>query len=278
MELDGTVVEKYSYIVIDPNLDIEFDYQPVDETVKQELYDIHLPLNPDGTYGGTRNASKYGTITSGRGWWNHTDSNYYKISDFYNMGTEGSRILLPNYTVLQQTMGSSCGLCAVTSVFKYYGAEGSYYDWELEYLNHYEATNPEEGPVKGQGSSTVGNALAIEKLGYTVEYGLALKGETPKYNTYEKFTAFVSEQLLAGRPIVVTTNFGGGHFLTIIGYDDMGTDYIYDDVIVTADSCDYWDGYQDGYSLYSAYKFFTQFTNGSYSKLQQHIVIYDNKE
>lgn len=278
MEIDGTVNEKYSYIVIDPNLDIEFDYQPVDETVKQELYDIHLPLNPDGTYGGTRNASKYGSITSGRGWWNHTDSNYYKISDFYNMGSEGSRILLTNYTVLQQTMGSSCGLCAVTSVFKYYGAEGSYYDWELEYLNHYEAINPDEGPVKGRGSSTVGNATAIEALGYEVEYGLAEKGNTPKYDTYERFTAFVAEQLLAGRPIVVTTNFGGGHFLTIIGYDDMGTDYVYDDVIVTADSCDYWDGYQDGYSLYSAYKFFTQFTNGSYSKLQQHIVIYDNKE
>ena len=274
MELDGTVNETYSYLVIDPNLDIEFDYQPVDETVKQELYDIHLPLNPDGSYGGTRNSSLYGSITSGKGWWNHTDSNYYKINDFYNMGSEGSRILLPNYTILQQTMSSSCGICAVTSVLKYYGMEGDYYDLELEYLNHYENINAHEGEVKGQGTSTVGNTLALAEWGYVTEYGLAEKGNVPKYTTYEAYTAMIRENLLAGRPIVVTTNLGSGHFLTIIGYDDMGTDYIYDDVIITADSCDYWDGYQDGYNVYSAYKFFTQHTNGSYSKLQQHIIIF----
>jgi hypothetical protein len=194
------------------------------------------------------------------------------------MGSEGTRIMLPHYTILQQTMSSSCGICSVISVLKYYGMEGDYYDLELEYLNHYENINADEGQVKGQGTSTVGNTLALAEWGYETEYGLALKGDTPKYATYEAYVAMISENLLEGRPIVCTTNFGSGHFLTIIGYDDMGTDYIYDDVIITADSSDYWDGYQDGYTLYSAYKYFKQHTNGSYSKLQQHIIIFDNKE
>ena len=77
--------------------------------------------------------------------------------------------------------------------------------------------------------------------------------------------------------MVVSTNLGSGHFLTVIGFDDMGTDYIYDDVFITADSCDYWDGYQDGYNVFSAYKVYTQHTNSSGSRLQAHNVIYDKE-
>lgn len=283
MAIDGTLNETYSYLVIDPNLDIEFDYQPVDETVKQELYDIHLPLNPDGTYGGTRNEDLYGPISSGRGWYNHTDSNYYKINDFYNMGSYGTRLLLTKYTVFQQTMYSSCGICAVTSVLKYYGAEGSYYDMELDYLNDYERLNAdeiaEEGPVYGRGTTTQGHLTTLAEWGYTdIHTGSFYKGKVPVFPTYQEYVAFIREQLLAGRPIVVSTNLGSGHFLTIIGYDDMGTDYIYDDVIITADSNDVWDGYQDGYNVFSAYKFFRQHTTSSYNWLQVHYVIYNNKE
>jgi hypothetical protein len=80
--------------------------------------------------------------------------------------------------------------------------------------------------------------------------------------------------LQAGRPIAISTNFGSGHYLTIIGYDDMGTDYIYDDVFITADSSDYWDGYQDGYNVFAGYKFYTQHTNGSYYNIHAHIVLF----
>ena len=79
--------------------------------------------------------------------------------------------------------------------------------------------------------------------------------------------------LEAGKPVVVGTNLGSGHFLTVIGLDDMGTDYIYDDVIIVADSSDYWDGYQDGYNTHSAKKFFDQHTNKPHTQLQNCIVI-----
>lgn len=275
MEVDGTLKERYSYVVIDPNIDVNIEYQPVDETVKQKLYDIHLPLNPDGTYGGTRDASQYGTITSGRGWWNHTDSNYYKINDFYNMGSKGTRTLLKNYTVLQQTMHSSCGICAVGSVLKYYGSEESYYDLELSYLNKYESTTYDH--VNGSGSTVINHHLTLQEMGYKTEYNSTVKGYMPPYDTFEKYTQFIRTNLENGKPIVVSTNLGSGHYLTVIGFDDMGTDFIYDDVVITADSCDYWDGYQDGYNVFSAYKFFTQHANSRFNKLQAYIV-FDPKD
>ena len=269
-----TADSKWSYVLIDPNLDLSLDYQPVDETVKQTLYELHLPRNPNGGYGGTRNYKLYGSITSGNGKWNHTESNYYKINDFYNMGSEGSRVLLKNYTVLQQTMHSSCGICAVTSVLKYYGGiEESYYDMELSYLETYLEVN-ELTTITNKGTGVTGNAATLTEMGYTAEYSYANAGSLPKYATYEEYAQFVRDNLKAGRPIVVSTYLGSGHYLTVIGYDDMGTDYIYDDVIITADSCDYWDGYQDGYNVFSAYKFYRQHTNSSHKYLQSLLVIY----
>ena len=273
MAIDGTVDEnsKWSYVVIDPNLDITYDYKPVDKTVRQKLYELHLPLNPDGTYGGTRNEELYGAITSGRGWWNHTNSNYYKINDFYNMGTEGSRILLKNYTVLQQTMSSTCGLCATNSVLTYYGDGGNQYDMELTLLDELEtACNV---TVKGRGTTVNELKKVLTQKGYSSTTYSTKKGSTPKFDTYEKYMQFIRENLAEGRPLVLPTYMGSGHFITIIGHDTMGTEYIYDDVIIVADSCDYWDGYQDGYNVYSAYKFFRQHTNQGYGTLQSFLVI-----
>lgn len=272
MAVDGTVNETYSYVVVDPHREITFDYQPVDETVKQKLYKLHLPLNPDGTYGGTRDYDKYGSITSGRGWWNHTESNYYKINDFYNMGSKGSRVMLKNYTILQQTMHSSCGICAVGSILKYYGTEeDSYYDLEVSYLNEYEEVNRTQ--VKGKGSTVLSHTLALANRGYTATHNSTAKGTTPTHTTYESYAAFMRSQLLEGRPVAVSTFLGSGHFIVVIGFDNMGTDYIYDDVIVTADPCDYWDGYQDGYNVFPATKFFRQHTNSKYNALQNYLVI-----
>ena len=273
MAIDGTVDEnsKWSYVVIDPNLDITIDTKPVDETVKQTLYDVHMPLNPDGTYGGTRNETLYGSITSGRGWWNHTDSNYYKINDFYNMGTEGSRILLKNYTVLQQTMTSTCGICATNSVLAYYGDGSNQYDMELSLLNEYESAN--NVTVKGKGTTVNALKKVLTQKGYSSSAYFTKKGSAPKFDTYEKYMQFIRDNLQAGRPIVACTYLGSGHFITIIGHDTMGTEYIYDDVIIVADSCDYWDGYQDGYNVFSAYKFFRQHTNQGYDPLQSFLVI-----
>ena len=45
-------------------------------------------------------------------------------------------------------------------------------------------------------------------------------------------------------------------------------------MIIVADSSDYWDGYQDGYAVHNANKFFRQHTNSSYKVQQANVVIY----
>ena len=279
MTINGRITDTYSYVVVDPKIDIEYDLQPVDQSVKQTLYDIHLPLNPDGSYGGTRDKALYGSIGPMNGSYNHTNSNYYKISDFYNMDGNATRVMLPGYTVLQQTMSSSCGICAVTSVLNYYGeTDASLYDLELSYLEDCERVIKKT--VTGRGTTAKENADTLADLGYETEcsYTRRSSGATPKYDTYEKYMFYIRKNLVACRPVVVATNLGSGHFVTIIGIDDMGTDYIYDDVVILADSADYWDGYQDGYNVISAYKFFTQHTETGHSTLQSLLVIYPKEK
>ncbi len=57
----------------------------------------------------------------------------------------------------------------------------------------------------------------------------------------------------------------GGHWVVVIGFDDMGTDYIYDDVFIISDSNDYWDHYHDGYNTYPATQFYRFHFNKSLS-------------
>ena len=293
MLADGTITDKHSYFIIDPSIDVEFPTETVDKSKHlQTAYDIHLPLNgeemwkgtgkngadvPTKMYGSTRNGKNYGYISTGGGLTDRPDLPYTKITDYYCMGSEGSRILLPNYTILQQTMSSSCGVCSVNSALKYYGeyADTSYYDLELIYTNAYD-NNPNFNDVVRGGTSNQNHQIALRDLGYTSQYYQSTAGLDPVFEDYYAFMAFVKYNLTNGRPIVTIISPSGGHFVTIIGHDDMGTEHIYDDVLIIADSSDYWDGYQDGYNMYSATQYYRQFANGGTGYLYQCLVIYKN--
>ena len=280
MTNNGVINEIHEYVVIDPNIDVEFEFEAESKEPYQTVYDIHLPLNNPGevrnnvSYGGMRDQQLYGIISTGDGLTNHTENPYYKINDFYNMGSEGSRVLLKNYTVLQQTMSSSCGVCAVNSVLKYYGNNDySFFDMELAYTNLYDEHPGFSDVVRG-GTTNINHKIALKEWGYTSHYYQAPAGGNAPFPTYRSFISFVKYNISNGRPIVIIASPKGGHFLTIIGYDSMGTDYIYDDVIIIADSSDYWDNYQDGYNIYNANQMYRQFTNGNSSVVQQALVIY----
>ena len=187
------------------------------------------------------------------------------------MGSEGSRILLPGYTVLQQTMSSSCGVCAVNGVLTYYGVEDDPYEMEESYTLLYEELNRKL--VRGNGSSVTYHKVTLADMGYNSETFGSPTAADPIFPTLESYMEFMRSNLLSGKPVVLSTYLGSGHFLTVIGVDDMGTDYIYDDVIITADSCDYWDGHQDGYNVFSAYKFYRQHTNSTHSSQFSSMVI-----
>ena len=255
MEINGKVNDKYSFIVVDAGFNFEINYQQVSSPTGQTAYPVHLP----GSSGGS------GTFKRG--------AEYYTVNDFYNMGSEGSRILLSNYTVLQQTMQSTCGICAVGSVLKYYGREESYQELERTYMERYEQTNNVK--VNPKGTQVDRHHAALTDWGYTSQWGGTTRSLLdPDFTTYESYVQFFRENLLEGRPIPCSSLLGSNHYFTVIGFDDMGTDYIYDDVFICADSADSWDGYRDGYDTFNAYKFFTQHSNGDYSRMQNYIVIY----
>ena len=254
-EINGKVHDTYSFVVIDTNFDYTVDYQSVDNEITQELYSIHLPEKPSGL------------ATPHRG------AQYYTVNDFYNMGSEGSRVLLSGYTVLQQTMQATCGICAVGSVLKYYGREESYLELERVYMQQYERINNVK--VNPKGTHVERHYAALTDWGYEAKWGGTTRSlADPDFLTYEEYFQFFKSNIEAGRPVPMPSLLGSNHYYTVIGVDDMGTEHIYDDVIICADSADSWDGYRDGYDTFSAYKAFIQHANKYGDRLQNYIVIY----
>ena len=271
----GNISNKYSFVLIDPKIDIDFNRQEKDLTEKQTFYDLHHPLNPNGNYGGTRNQDLYGPVRIGNGSNDHKEANYVKHTDYYSMKSEGSRILLENYQILQQTMNSSCGICSMGSIIKHYGfeAETSYYDLEEKLTRSFNALHSLD--IKGMGIPSMKHLKeALQYWGYSGYVGYTSAGNLPKFTSYAQWSAFLQYHLANGRPISFGANAGSAHFITVIGFDDMGTDYIYDDVLITSDSADYTDHFQDGYVVYPATAFYRHDTNGSQKTLQQYAVIY----
>ena len=275
MNTVGNITDKYSYVVIDPKIDIDFNRQPKDLTEKQTYYDLHIPLNPNGDYGGTRDKSQYGPVRVSNGGNDHKEANYVKHTDYYNMGSEGSRLLLKNYQILQQTMNSSCGICSVSSIIKHYGfeSETSYYDLEEKLATSFNAMHGVD--INQYGIPSMRHFMeACRNWGYSAYVGYTPAGNSPRFTSYAQWAAFLKYNLANDRPISFGANSGSAHFITVIGFDDMGTDYIYDDVIITSDSADFNDHFQDSYVVYPATAFYRHDTSGSQKTLQQYAVVY----
>lgn len=275
MNAAGKISDKYSYVIIDPKIDIDFNRQPKDTTEKQAFYPLNIPLNPNGDYGGTRDKTLYGPVRISNGGNDHKEAGYNKHTDYYNMKSEGSRLLLEKYQILQQTMHASCGICSMSSIIKHYGfeADTSYYDLEEKLALSFNAIHGVD--INQNGIPSMKHLLtACRNWGYSAYVGYTSTGNLPKFATYAQWSAFLKYHLANGRPISFGANAGSAHFITVIGLDDMGTDYIYDDVIITSDSADFNDHFQDSYVVYPATAFYRHDTSGNHKMLQQYAVIY----
>ena len=248
--------------------------QSTDQTVSGTL----IPGLVEGSYGGHYvevNGSKLtdyggGTCMNGKRD-HHATHSYYKYPDFYNVQPiENSRWYLSGYRGYSQTMSSSCGHCTAFSILNYYGFDFDAFN-EITLVKAYEAMHKKVENVSSythvskEGYSYI-MTPALESMGVkgvtsqfyiTNNSRFASKNIDPMYlgrsfNNQEEFFAFVKENLAKGQPVGISWRPNGGHWEAVIGYDDMGTAYIYDDVIVLADSGDTWDHYQDGYNVFPA--------------------------
>lgn len=240
-------------VIIESAFDNNFERIDRDTTPKQTQFELHHILNADGSYGGTRDKDKYGVISTKNGNRNVLYSTYYKINDFYNMKDEGSRLLLEKYNNYQQTMSASCGVCSMMSVLKYYGKK---VDESLEVTLCDDYFNLSKKKVYPSGTLAEYNAEVLKSYGLKAVASTTFKGDDLTFPTYELYRDFLKENLEKDRPVMASIKNRGGHWVTIIGLDDMGTSNIYDDVIIISDSSDYWDHYQDGYNTYPATAFY----------------------
>lgn len=179
----------------------------------------------------------------------HPDSPYFSSVDFYNAENTDSLTILPHFKTTQQTTWWSCGVSATQMVMNYYDRLG---DWNEETLA---ALRDDHNDIH-MGTCLDQVIEMFEKAGgFELETTYDYQDNLDAVNL-----AFIKDHIKQGIPVIVGWNDWSGHWQVIIGYDDMGTEYEGDDVIIVADSFDTTDHNQDGYGVYGGERFIYNFT------------------
>lgn len=196
--------------------------------------------------------------------------------DFYNGidKTTGNKIsnsllLIKNFDTYIQNQSYTCGNVASMMVENYYNGSG---------LSEGKVTALETamGTTADFGTGTESIKAYFDNLGwYTLtNYGKYDEEKAGVDKTNEYYTwpidcdtyvyeplKFLKDNVAAGMPTLVECLDWGGHWLVVIGYDDMGTsdfnskDDIRDDVIIMADPGDKTDHNWNGYYIFPAARF-----------------------
>ncbi|MEG0592701.1 MAG: C39 family peptidase [Coprobacillus sp.] len=180
----------------------------------------------------------------------HKDSLYFNQLDFYNMKSSDSLTLISKFKTMQQTSEWSCGVTSSLMVLNHYNKLGNHNEESLAKFR--------ENGLKEEATTLKGAINIFKQIGgFTIESTYDY-GEDEKY---EKITLdMIRDYLKKDIPVMVAWNDFGGHWQVIIGYDDMGTETTQDDVIIVADPYDTTDHNQDGYGVYSAERFYYNWT------------------
>lgn len=181
----------------------------------------------------------------------HVDSTYFSRLDFYNMKSTDTLTLLPKFKTYQQTSEWSCGVACSLMVLNYYGMLGDYNEQTLAEIR--------SNGLKEE-ATTLKDVVKIFQTvgGFDVQstYDFDSEEAAGEYMSLEEIRSTLAE----GKPIIVAWNDWGGHWEVIIGYDTMGTETTQDDVLIVADPYDTTDHNQDGYGVYSAERFYYNWT------------------
>jgi hypothetical protein len=196
---------------------------------------------PSGYDVSSEGASSYNGIG------NVKKSPYYPAVDFYHAKPTDSLVILPKYKTYQQTTEISCGPAAALTVLTHYGDT----KWEEKEIAKIMGTKP------AIGTDTTGMARFFKAIGWDVKSSLASPAKDgATFATVNEFKDFVVAHLKDNTPIMVENIDWGGHWRVIIGYDDLGTPALADDVLILADSYDTADHLQDGYVVNPVEKFY----------------------
>lgn len=180
-----------------------------------------------GNQNSTRTESPGGSVTYG------LDTSlpapaYYTGIDFDSLKPDSHLAVIPLKSYRQQVSNYTCGPVSAMTVLSYYNL--SVPDTDAE-----EARIAREMNTSKNGTTPVAIAGWFMQQGWNATWGTN--------GTYE----MLRTNLDAGIPTMVEWINWGGHWVVVVGYDTRGTDdYIWDDVIIFADSVDCADDRVDG--------------------------------
>ncbi|MFA7660070.1 MAG: S-layer homology domain-containing protein [Anaerovoracaceae bacterium] len=179
-------------------------------------------------------------------------SPYYKNVDVYNLKSTPTRTMLQGYKSIQQATEYTCGVTSMLTVLDWFDKRSDMNEMDLANLRN---------KTDGLPGTTVKEMLAVidqlpgdwdVKSSYDIvdgdsyfECGIEVDGE---YIDLGDMIPYYLEQEI---PVMVMWHEWGGHYQTVIGYDNMGTEGTCDDVILLMDPYDTTDHNQNGYVVES---------------------------
>lgn len=184
---------------------------------------------------------------------NHINSPYYTMNDFYNMKSTWSLRILSNYHVIQQTEDYSCWCASLLWALNYYWIEG--YDeiglCDLIWASELTWTSIE----------WINSFLDSIWLNHFYHGAKDLFFFSP-----EHFEEYLLVKLDSWYVTLVNWLDYWWHRQAIIWLDTMGTEDVYDDVLIMADSLDETDHHQDGYFIVPFARFFYMWEEASFTE------------
>jgi predicted double-glycine peptidase len=181
----------------------------------------------------------------------HEASPYFSRLDYYNMESTETLTILPRFRTYQQTSEWSCGVAASLMVLDYFDRLGDYSEESLAELR--------SNGLNEEATSLRDIVRIFETVGgFTIQstYDFESEDAAGEYMSLEQIQATIA----GGKPVLVAWNDWGGHWQAVIGYDTMGTETVQDDVLIMADPYDTTDHNQDGYGVYGAERFYSNWT------------------
>ena len=174
-------------------------------------------------------AGNSGTITYGLD--SHLPApRYYTGIDFDTLKSDDHLTVIPLKSFRQQVTNYSCGAVAAMTVMSYYGRP---------------VNNTDAGEILIAHEM---NRNVSEKTGINPEQMTSWfnrNGWNASWHTGGSRDLLLAN-LKAGIPTIVEWIDWGGHWVVVVGYDTRGTDTVWDDVIIFADSVDCHDDRVDG--------------------------------
>lgn len=212
-------------------------------------------------------------------WIEHDKSAYYFFRDYYNYKNgepgelPGTLKMVEQFKTIQQATEYTCGVTAALMVIEHFGRNGTdEQPLETEISLCSKRQDGELGTTYLKGMVDIFETMnqdhqqtwvTLDKRDLKDPEGQwsTIRGRSGREYALQGSSAnhgLIPYLIENGVPIMVGSDEWGGHWQTIVGYDDSGTTRPQDDVLILADPYDSTDHAQDGYFV----KDFERLVNG----------------